>query len=593
MNIQVLLLIFLFSISFGKKPNDIVTITFSKDGIDVSGEGAVVSGTTVTIEKSGSYLAEGESEEANIIVDASSVTLYLQHLDLTSSVTAPLTVNSKLDDINIINIENTTLKDFEDVEITEGECAVIKIKKKSVVSFENQATFTLEGICKNVIKGNSETSIVFVSSKGEYKINANKTGISSDGSLEFNQGTYTINSTYGDAIKSTPDDTDTDSLGKILVNSGTFNIECHNDAFTASNNITIVDGTFNIKTENGYNSTTFDKETESAKGFKVKNNVTGCEIYMYNGSFSLNTADDAIHSGGNLTIRRGKYVIYAGDDGLHATFKVILGLKDAPVEDLDLQVLASYEGIEGMSITIHSGRIVSTAKDDGINACGGDSPRPGPPPRGSWGRTNKNLRDREDERRPWDMNNRGFRPRRGEEGSFNPPPPPPGPRGNDSYYISIHGGDISVFCDGDGIDSNGNIFIHAGDIKVFSQGNRDNEPIDHDGNFTLFIGEVLGVGSKGMEYVHEGIKKGNMTYAYYAGDISKDKTLTIKNENGEVVKEGKITKNINYIFYTSLVLNEDYSFYITDSDGNVEEYTFTFGLPPAGEDDEDTHDDEL
>jgi len=88
-----------------------------------------------------------------------------------------LTVNSKLDDINIINIENTTLKDFEDVETTEGECAVIKIKKKSVVTFENQATFTLEGICKNVIKGNSETSIVFVSSKGEYKINANKTGI--------------------------------------------------------------------------------------------------------------------------------------------------------------------------------------------------------------------------------------------------------------------------------------------------------------------------------------------------------------------------------------------------------------------------------
>ena len=53
-------------------------------------------------------------------------------------------------------------------------------------------------------------------------------------------------------------------------------------------------------------------------------------------------------------------------------------------------------------------------------------------------------------------------------------------RGNASFYISIYDGEIYVYCDGDGIDSNGNIFIHGGDINVFSQGNRDNEPIDHD-----------------------------------------------------------------------------------------------------------------
>ena len=54
-------------------------------------------------------------------------------------------------------------------------------------------------------------------------------------------------------------------------------------------------------------------------------------------------------------------------------------------------------------------------------------------------------------------------------------------RGNASFYISIYDGEIYVYCDGDGIDSNGNIFIHGGDINVFSQGNRDKEPIDHDG----------------------------------------------------------------------------------------------------------------
>ena len=564
MKIQILLIVILLLTVYGLKSNAMTYITFSKDGIQTTGDGAVVSGTTVTIQDSGSYLAQGESEEGNIIVTSSSVVLYLQHLDLSSKTTSPITVNSKLNGVKIINVQNTTLKDYEVETTTSGECAVVKVKKKSTVSFENQGLFTLYGDCKNIIKGGAEASLIFENSNGEYKITANKAAISSDGYIEFNLGKYTIVSKNGDAIKSNPEDTDTESLGKILINSGTFNIQCLNDAFTAKNNITIVNGIFDIKTENGYDSTTFDKETSSAKGFKVKNNATGCEMKVYNGDFSLNTADDAFHSNGNLTLLKGKYIIYAGDDGVHAEFNLVLGEKDAPLENLDLQVLHSYEALEGMSVTIYSGKIVATAEDDGINAAGGDSD-PFPPP-GPWPPQNHRLRGKTREPGPG-------------------PGPGPGPRGNASYYISIYGGDVNVFCDGDGIDSNGNIFIHGGDIKVFSQGNRDNEPIDHDGNFTLFNGEVLGVGSQGMECIHEGIKKGNEMYAYYKGSISKNKKLTIKNENNEVVKEGEITKDINYIFYSSLKLNKNYKFYIDSS-----QYSFNFGTPESGEDDEDVHD---
>ena len=562
MKISILYLIFLLCSAFGKDLNAIVYITFSDDGISTSGSGATVSGTTVTIEKSGTYLAQGMSDEGNILVKSSSVVLYLQHLDLSSKTTAPITVNSKLDGVKIINIQNTTLKDYEDSTTTSGECAAIKVKKKTTVSFENQGLFTLYGECKNIIKGGAEASIIFENSNGEYKITAKNTGIASDGYLEFNLGKYTIISKEGDAIKSNPEDTDTESLGKILVNSGTFNIECLNDAFTAKNNLTIVKGTFDIKTENGYDSTTFDKDASSAKGFKLKNNDTGCEIKIYDGEFSLNTADDAFHSNRDLIILKGKYTIYAGDDGVHAGFNLVLGEKGASNDDLDLKVLYSYEAIEGMTITINSGKIVATATDDGINAAGGDSgdqPGPGPGPRpGPWNETRKNLRNK----------------RFGEPGPF-----PPGGRGNASYYISIYGGEVNVFCDGDGIDSNGNIFIHGGDIKVFSQGNRDNEPVDHDGNFTLFNGDLLGVGSRGMEQIHLGIKKGNEMYAYYSGAITKDKTLKIKNENNEVVKEGEITKDINYIFFSSLKLNQNYKFYIYDQSGSETQLTFTFGNP--------------
>ena len=563
MKIQILLNILFLSIAFCLKSNAIVYITFSNEGVSVSGDGASVSGSTVTIEKAGTYLAQGESNEGNVVIKSSSVVLYLQHLELSSKTTAPLIINSNLNEIKIINIQNTTLNDLEDSTTTQGECAAVKIKKKSVVSFENQGLFTLNGNCKNIIKGGEQVSLIFENSNGEYIINANKTAISSDGSLEFNLGKYTIISKYGDAIKSSPEDTDTSSLGKILINNGNFDIQCYNDAFTAKNNITIVKGTFEIKTENGYDSTTFDSENESAKGFKVTNNATGCEIKAYDGQFSLNTADDSFHSNRDLTLLKGTYTIYSRDDGLHAGFNLVLGIKDASNDDLDLKVLSSYEAIEGMTITINSGKIIATAEDDAINASGGDEtgPRPGP-------------------------HNLGKTYLRGKMGQ---PNPGPGGRGNASYYISIYGGEVYVFCDGDGIDSNGNIFIHGGDIRVFSQGNRDNEPIDHDGNFTLFNADVLGVGAKGMEYIHSGIKKGNSMYAYYAGAITKDKTLIIKDENNVVVKEGAITKDINYIFYSSLKLNQNYHFYVSTQSGSETELKMVFGNPTSGEDDEDVH----
>ena len=94
-----------------------------------------------------------------------------------------------------------------------------------------------------------------------------------------------------------------------------------------------------------------------------------------------------------------------------------------------------------------------------------------------------------------------------------------------------------------------------------------------------------------MDCIHDGIKKGNEMYAYYKGSISQGKTLKIRNENNEVVKEGQITKDINYIFYSSLKLNQNYKFYICDSSGSETQYTFVFGIPESGEDDEDVHDD--
>ena len=88
------------------------------------------------------------------------------------------------------------------------------------------------------------------------------------------------------------------------------------------------------------------------------------------------------------------------------------------------------------------------------------------------------------------------------------------------------------------------------------------------------------------------IVKDIILYAYHAGNIYKDKSLTAKNGSGQAIKKekSKITKDINYIFYRSLALDKNYHFYLTDSSGSQQEYSFTFGTPEGGEDDEDVHD---
>lgn len=178
------------------------TITFSTNGIESSGKGVSISNTTATITSAGSYLVKGASTEGSVKIKVSSVNLYLEDLELSSSTTAPIIVNSNLAEIKIISIKNVILNDLEDQTTTEGECAVIKIKKYSKVRIKNQKDFKLSGNCKNVIKGGVNATIIFENSEGEYIINAYQNGIASDGLLTFNGGIFTITAETGDGIKS-------------------------------------------------------------------------------------------------------------------------------------------------------------------------------------------------------------------------------------------------------------------------------------------------------------------------------------------------------------------------------------------------------
>ena len=676
MRLYYFFIFFLTEIALCREPDEETTtnhIVFSNKDIKISGGSAFVNDTAVVIPEPGSFLVTGESDEGNIVIKASPVTLFLYNLYLSSEKTAPIIVTGNLQDVRIYALKNTTLNDLENKTTTDGECAVVKIKKSSIVYFKNQDIFEMNGECRDVIKGGSETKVIFEQSNGVYKIHSQKSAIDSDGLLEFKGGIFKIESENGDAIKSSPSKSDTESLGIISITDGDFRIISHNDAFTAKNNIIIKNGIFNIRTENGFKSKTFNKEAESAKGFKLSNNETGCGIYIYSGKFNLNTSDDAFHSNGDLTILAGKFQINTKDDAICSKKDLVLGKKNAPNDELQILVENSYEALEGVTITIYSGKIKCNSKDDGMNSSGdkqeeidkdnkkreqernrtnnNNSNRPG------RNDTNRNRTSRNDSNWNWpngngsnwnwpngngsnwnwpNGNGSNWNFPNGNGSNWNWPngngsnwnwPNGNGsnwPNGNgngngngqgwnwgggqdwdkirrehitgppnDRYIIRIYGGDVFIETNSDGIDSNGHIYIHGGSISVFSARIGYNEPIDLSGNLTIFNAEVLAVGAGGVQLGHDALKKGNQLFAFHDGfhdgNVPKNTKLEIRDENDKLVKEGNITKDVDYLFYTSPLLNENYHFYIIDSENKKEEIKFEFRMPEGGLDDQDMH----
>ena len=110
-------ILFLISISLVICLEDIeytATIKFLSNSVESEGSGFTVTGSTVSLEKAGSYLVTGLNNEGNLIIKANSVEVYLKNILLSSSTTAPITVNSQLTGVKIIAVENVILNDKED-----------------------------------------------------------------------------------------------------------------------------------------------------------------------------------------------------------------------------------------------------------------------------------------------------------------------------------------------------------------------------------------------------------------------------------------------------------------------------------------------
>ena len=517
-----------------------VDITLSSTMTDTTADTYSIASNVVTLNSETEYKLSGTCSECQIVVEKGiTTTITLDSIAIDNSKTGPFVIK-KNSIVNLVLNGESTITDKETDESSDDyEGAGIKFKSGSSLTISGSGTLNVNGNIKNGIKGASASTLTI--NGGTFVINAVNNALAADGSVTINDGTITITTSEGDGIKADPDYGDTDSAGTITINGGTFNINSYSDGLQAKNKLTINGGTFNIKTyKNGASSTGFNGDEESAKGIKCSNNETSeISLTITGGTFVLDTADDSIHSDGNVTITGGTFTINSGDDGIHADQYLNLGTNGANNNLINVKIEKSNEGLEGAYVYIYSGTYTVYASDDGVNSAGDTDTecqsggQQGGGPGGNPGRPGgrnfvRNLRGR----RLAECN---------------------------SFHMYIYGGEIFINAGADGLDANGNIEISGGNITVWgASSGSDGDPIDMDGTLTITGGTLLAGGNQAMTQLDR-VAQNSQQYISSSSSYTANNIVYIS-DGSNTIRSITIPKTVPYLYYTSPSVTSSYQF---------------------------------
>lgn len=348
-------------------------IKLSDDSTTCDSDAVQISGNTVTIIDEGTYILSGTLTDGMVIVDAEDtdkVQLVLDGVDITSAESAAIYVR-EADKVFI-----TTASDSQNTLTNGGTYTTIDDNNIDAAIF-SKSDLTLNGAGSLTITAKAGHGVVskddLVLTSRTYQIDAASHGLSGKDSVRIASGSYTIVSGKDGIHAENADDT---SLGFVYLADGTFDITSDGDGISAGNWLQADGGVYTVKAGGGSENVqksdgewqfgpgqqtestdTTEEDTVSMKAIKAAG-----ELILKGGKYSLDSADDTIHSNANITISDGEFTLASGDDGIHAD-------SATTISGGTIDITESYEGIEGLSIDITGGETyVSGPTNDGNSA---------------------------------------------------------------------------------------------------------------------------------------------------------------------------------------------------------------------------------
>ena len=287
-----------------------------------------LSGTDdVTVSDGGVYVLTGTLTDGRVLVNApdADVTLVLQDADITCSDSSALYIY-KAASVLLYLPDGTasTLTDGSSYDYGDGVSSAADeepnacLYAKSDLIIAGGGTLTVTGNAGNGITGKDTLKIVDTA----VSVTAANHGINGKDCLVLKQADVTVTS-GGDALRAT-NDSDT-ALGCVLIGASVLTLTAGEDGIQAETTLTLFDTTGTVTSGGGSGGALADDT--SAKGIKA-----GTDITVRSGSYTLDCADDAVHANGNVTVSGGTFTVTTGDDGVHADNAVTImdGTIDIP-----------------------------------------------------------------------------------------------------------------------------------------------------------------------------------------------------------------------------------------------------------------------
>lgn len=523
----------------------------------------------VTITASGTYIIKTENTdtasngllEVDYIdtTDTGTVHLILDNVNLTSTEISEPTSDKGLITIKksvpkaIITLKENTTNTLTDT----GACGIDEddgvsttytagiVSKKTPLTINGTGSLSISSVNGNGIKCTDELKILDADiSAGTEVTPLGHNGITGKTNLSIKNALITIYSTT-DALKTTLNETDiaedqtlTD-MGNMELNGGIYNIYSKKQDAISVYRVLMLNPE-SLTATAAYTSSSYSDST-SSKAVKA-----GTTIYISKtaGSLTLTSSrDDTLHCNRHILIEGGTITASAGDDGIHSDS----GLQ---INGGVITITKSYEGLESGDITINGGIISITSSDDGLNAAGGN-------------------------------NNANTSGNFGPGGDyFNPKDDTLSDSAN--YQIIINGGTLTVDADGDGIDSNGNIFFRGGTVTVNGPTNSGNGALDYgDRNCVCEItgGTLIAAGAMGMEVAPTSGSSQPAVNVRLSSSMPALTYVVLKDSSNNTVMTARPTKAFQSVIMScaDLSLRSTYTVYYGSSlDNMTQGDSFTF-----------------